>query len=103
MANSLREVVGEKTHFYIATSQQASEYVMRHGDLGFIIRPRNYYDPRSRGAEWPFALTLLVKGDVEHYVVSFQGGMFRVENMEDPSIVNLAYRFAKSKGIHFIR
>ena len=104
MANRLREVVGHETHFYIATSQQASEIVMRNEGLGFIIRPRHYYDAESHGAEWPFALTLLVNGTVEHYVVSFQGGMFRVENMEieDPSIVNLAYRFARSRGVSFI-
>ena len=104
MARSLEDAVGDRTHFYIATSQQASEYLMRQEGLGFIIRPRHYYDAKSDGAEWPFALTLLVNGTVEHYVVSFQGGMFRVENMEleDPSIVRLAYRFARSRGVYFI-
>lgn len=106
MLQRIKEVVRERTHFYIATSQQASVSVHQEG-LGYIIRPRLYYDETSRGALWPFALTLLVRGSVEQYVVSFARGMFEVKDengvlTRDPSIVHLAYLFAKSKGVVFV-
>lgn len=104
--SGIEKATDDRVHFYIATCEQANNLVQQY-NLGYLIRPRCSYDERSGGALWPFALTMVVGGQVVNYVVSFSGGKFFLRDednnvMEDTSVVRLAHRFAVFKGVSFL-
>ena len=104
--SGIEKATDDRVHFYIATCEQANNLVQQY-NLGYLIRPRCSYDERSGGVLWPFALTMVVGGQVVNYVVSFSGGKFFLRDednniMEDTSVVRLAHRFAVFKGVSFL-